>query len=98
MRSITPEELAELIKSGNCPKLIDVRQQWEHEQFNIGGKLIPFEEISEHISEFEGTDDIVLYCEKGIRSAIAIQRLETRMDTSHLLNLGGGVTAFKQYI
>ena len=96
MRSISAAELKVLLAQGNCPKLIDVRRQEEHEAFNIGGQLIPFEEIADHISDFEGPNDIILYCEKGIRSVIAIQKLQCRINTEHLINLNGGVSAFRK--
>ena len=96
MRSISAAELRTLMQAGKCPKLVDVRRQEEHDDFNIGGQLIPYDEVSHHLSAFEGPEDIVVYCEKGIRSVIAIQKLQTKMKTDHLINLTGGVSSFKK--
>ena len=45
MKSITATELARLIDSKSDFQLIDVREPEEHAAFNIGGLLIPLNEI-----------------------------------------------------
>lgn len=74
--------------------LIDVREAWEHDAYNIGGMHIPMGELMQRKDEIPAEGDVVLYCEKGIRSTIAIQRLET-MGYHNLYNLTGGMTAWK---
>lgn len=94
MRQIAPGTLKEWIKSGKDFLLIDVRQDWEREAYNIGGRHIPFEEVLAHQSEISKEKDVVLYCEKGIRSSIVIQRLEA-LGFDNLYNLSGGMKAWK---
>lgn len=94
MHQVSAETLREWIKDGKDFLLIDVRQDWEREAYNIGGEHIPFEEIMTHQSEITKEKDVVLYCEKGIRSSIAIQRLEA-MGFNNLYNLSGGMKAWK---
>lgn len=74
--------------------LIDIREPWEHELFNIGGTLIPMGELIGHINDIPKGKDVVLYCEKGIRSVIAIQRLEAS-GFHNLFNLSGGMKAWR---
>ncbi len=91
MEHITPTALLQLIASGNSYLLIDVREDFEHEDFNIGGQLIPLGEIIQKTLEIPNDIAVVVYCRKGIRSQIAIQRLEEKFGYTNLINLEGGV-------
>ncbi len=96
MKSITSKELAELIKTGTDIQLIDVREINEHEAFNIGGTNIPLQDITKHISQIEKEIPVVMYCRVGIRSQIAIQRLQEKYPFQNLTNLIGGTEAWKK--
>lgn len=76
--------------------LIDVREQHEHDAFNIGGTLIPMSEIFDRLDEIPLDKQVILYCQKGIRSVIAIQRLQQRAGYNNLINLSGGVDRWKK--
>jgi rhodanese-related sulfurtransferase len=52
-------------------------------------------EIPSRLSEIPRDKEVVLYCEKGIRSVIAIQRLET-LGFTNLINLAGGMKAWRE--
>lgn len=75
--------------------LLDVREEWEHEAFNIGGTNIPLGDLMGRKNELDVNVPVVLYCEKGVRSAIAIQRLEAYGFTE-LYNLEGGMAAWRK--
>jgi hydroxyacylglutathione hydrolase len=47
------------------------------------------------INEVPKDKEVVIYCEKGIRSVIVIQRLEN-MGYTNLINLSGGMKAWKE--
>lgn len=93
--SITPAELHQKLKDGQSWQLIDVREAWEHEAFNIGGLLIPLEEVVTRIDEIETGKPVVFYCEHGIRSALAIQRILQKRNFGNIYNLKGGMAAWK---
>ena len=95
MEQLTPYELKSWMKQGRAFFLADVREEWEHAEYNIGGTSIPLGTIMSRKLEFPHDQDIVLYCEKGIRSVIAIQRLEENGFT-RLFNLSGGIKAWKE--
>ncbi|MBC7867522.1 MAG: rhodanese-like domain-containing protein, partial [Gloeobacteraceae cyanobacterium ES-bin-316] len=78
--------------------LIDVREAWEHEAFNIGGVLIPMNSVFEHLQEIPTDKDVIFYCQKGIRSALVIQRLQQKYGFQNLLNLSGGMDAWGKQI
>ena len=91
MQEITFQELQERIAAGNNILLVDVREAYEHQTFNIGGTLIPLGEIMSRFREIPGDKPVVMYCRVGVRSQIAIQRLEERFGFTNLINLKGGV-------
>jgi len=76
--------------------LIDVRESGEHHNYNIGGLLIPLPEIIARANEIPTNGKVVIYCKKGIRSAIAIQRLQQKKRYTHLYNLTGGIEKWQE--
>jgi len=96
MLSISVNELRNKIDNGEIILLIDVREQWEHEAFNIGGTLISLNIILSNIDKIEKEKPVIIYCEKGIRSQIAIQRLQQKYNYTNLVNLTGGMDAWKK--
>jgi rhodanese-related sulfurtransferase len=96
MKSITAAELKLWIENKNDFQLIDVREPEEHDAFNIGGELIPLGEIIQQAPKIATNKPVVIYCRKGIRSQIAIQRLQEKFSFSNLSNLVGGTEAWKR--
>ncbi len=72
-------------------QLIDVREEEERVRHHIGGIHIPLGEILRRVNELDPHRPVVLYCRKGIRSQIAIQRLHNQFPHLDLLNLTGGI-------
>ncbi len=77
-------------------QLVDVREQSEHEAFNIGGDLIPLRSLFSQTEALQTDDPIVFYCKRGIRSQIAIQRLMGRFPNGDFYNLQNGILHLKQ--
>src|SRR5687767_13401758 len=96
LQQLTPSQLMELLKKGNDIELIDVRTAKEHEQLNLGGILIPLEDIMQHWTRIPRDKKVILYCKMGIRSSIAIQRLQERHGFTNLFNLQGGIETWKR--
>jgi adenylyltransferase/sulfurtransferase len=96
-QAISPEKLQMWIVNATPFQLIDVREEEEHEAFNIGGALIPLENILRTIDQIDIEIPVVFYCRKGIRSAIAIQRIQTKFPFANLYNLTGGIEAWKVF-
>ena len=95
MTNITPRELQSNIAAKKDFMLIDVREESEHENFNIGGTLIPMGTILQKVQHIPTDKPVVIYCEKGIRSVIVIQRLEQTYGFTNLVNLTGGMKAWR---
>lgn len=96
MNSITVQQLKEKIENGDDFQLIDVREPDEHEEFNIGGELIPLGFITQHTATISKNKPVIIYCRKGIRSQFAIQRLQEKYPYTNLINLVGGTEAWKK--
>ena len=96
MKSITANGLKEKIENGEDFQLIDVREPYEHEEFNIGGQLIPMNEIVQHPEKIEPGKPVIIYCRKGIRSQVVIQRLQQKFPFANLYNLIGGTEAWRK--
>ncbi len=96
LKQVTPQQLKSRLENNEDFELIDVREQHEHEQFNIGGRLIPMGEVMELVKEIPTNKDVILYCKLGIRSQIVIQRLQDKFGFTNLFNLKGGIEAWKR--
>jgi len=94
INSISVIELQQKINNHDDFMLIDVRELFEREHFNIGGLHIPMQTVFERIDEIPKDKNVVLYCQKGIRSMIVIQRLSEKFDYQNLINLQGGMDAW----
>jgi adenylyltransferase/sulfurtransferase len=94
MKEITPQELKDLINSKADFQLIDVREEYEHEEVNINGELIPMGEILERSAEVSKDKQVVIHCRSGKRSATVISALENQHGFTNLYNLKGGILAY----
>ena len=95
METITAAQLQLLLKEQPDLFLIDVREPIEHEDFNIGGQLMPLGELMQHANDIPKDKPVVVYCHHGVRSVIAIQKLEAKLGFSNLINLQGGTHAWE---
>jgi rhodanese-related sulfurtransferase len=96
MQHITATAFIAYLESGRQFQLVDVREAAEHDAFNIGGELIPLSELFEHANKIAFDKPVIIYCKMGIRSQIAIQRLEERFGYTNLINLQGGLESWKK--
>lgn len=95
MKSLSPAELKAWMDDNTPFVLIDVREGWEREVYNIGGEHIPLADVMARRDEIPVDKPVVVYCEKGIRSSIIIQRLEG-IGFNNLYNLSGGMSNWKK--
>lgn len=90
---ITPVELASWLERDDRPYLLDVRNPHEYEIARIPGvdKLIPVDELANHLNELDSSREMVVYCKGGTRSARAVNMLKGA-GFRKLKNLVGGIT------
>lgn len=88
---ITVHELAEELKSGATPTLLDVREPEELEISKIEGVLnIPEFDLAERLSELDPEHEIVVICRTGNRSGNATSLL-IEHGFSNVKNMVGGM-------
>jgi rhodanese-related sulfurtransferase len=93
---ITIEELKERIDKGEQLNLIDVREEYEFDEFNIGATLIPLGELPDRLEEIEAWKDqeILIHCRSGARSGRAKEYL-TSEGYTNVRNVLGGMLAWQ---
>ena len=95
---MTVIELKEKIDRGNAPVLIDVREPHEHAICQIpGAALIPMAQLPGRLSEFDPSQEVVVHCRSGARSANAVAMMRSK-GFSKARNLAGGVLAWVDQI
>lgn len=98
MKEITVQELKKLQDSKADFQLIDVREEYEFDEANLNGELIPMGEIMENIDKISRDKQVVIHCRSGKRSATVIQALEAQHGFQNLYNLKGGILAYIEEI
>lgn len=91
IQHITAQQLQHQLADGDNLFLVDVREDFERELFNIGGLHIPLAEVLNQAHKIPTDKPVIVYCRKGIRSQIAIQKLQERFGYKNLINLQGGI-------
>ena len=94
MKEITPAELKQLINDKKDFQLIDVREEYEFDEANINGELIPMGEIMDNLEKISKDKQVVIHCRSGKRSATVINALESQHGFTNLYNLTGGILAY----
>lgn len=98
MKLINVQELYNRIEAGDNLNLVDVREPHEHDEFNIGGLLLPIGDImngdTELIEKFKD-QEIICYCRSGNRSGQATMVLES-LGFTNVINVTGGMLAWKE--
>ncbi len=94
MNTITTDELKARLDKGEHLNLVDVREDSERVEFNIGGKHIPLGKLQrvelEDLDDLKKEDEIIFYCRSGNRSGIATHILEM-LGYTNVKNLVGGM-------
>lgn len=96
MKEVSVKELKTWLEQNKDIQLVDVRTALEHRLGNIGGTLVPLEELDQRYHEIDRHKPVVLYCKVGERSAVALQYLQQTHGFTNLYNLQGGIMAWVQ--
>jgi sulfur-carrier protein adenylyltransferase/sulfurtransferase len=94
MKEISAAELKKLIDEKADFQLIDVREEYEYDDVNINGTLIPMGEVMSRVDEISRDRKVVVHCRSGARSASVISALERHHGFDNLYNLRGGIMAY----
>ena len=91
-----PQELKQKIDNQDDFLLIDVREDWEYNEFNINAKLIPLGTLQGAIDDLDDwmEKEVVVHCKSGGRSAAA-KEFMMRQGFKNVRNLLGGMLAWQ---
>ena len=93
---ITIEQAKSLIESKPFLIILDVRTQEEYDSDHIEGAiLIPFDEIENRLDELSKNDELLVYCQTGNRSSIAVNILQANGFTK-IFHMNDGITGWIQ--
>ncbi|MEX1003620.1 MAG: molybdopterin-synthase adenylyltransferase MoeB [Crocinitomicaceae bacterium] len=98
IKEVDVETLKKWLDSEENIQLIDVREPFEYEIANINGKLIPQNDILEHVEDISSEYKVVIHCRSGKRSADVIELLQSKYGFKNLYNLEGGILAWADRI
>ncbi|MEL6107662.1 MAG: molybdopterin-synthase adenylyltransferase MoeB [Planctomycetota bacterium] len=94
---IAPVELKRRLDAGEPMVILDVREPHEYEICHLDGVLIPLGELQQRVDELDATENIVVHCKLGGRSAKAVQLLR-EAGFADVWNLRGGITAWSDEV
>jgi adenylyltransferase/sulfurtransferase len=93
----TVKELKRRMDAGEDVYLIDVREPFEYQIAQIGGRLIPQNEVPNRLAEIDRDREVIVQCKSGGRS----QRIAEFLKQSgypRVANLAGGILAWSDEI
>lgn len=94
---IEPEELKRRLDAGDNLLVLDVREPVEYQICNLGGYLIPLNDLPKRVRELDPGREVVAYCKAGVRSARAVDFLQ-KAGFSKVHSLKGGILAWADRI
>src|SRR5579864_371496 len=87
------EELKRRLDAKDDLFVLDVREPHEYQICNIGGYLIPLNDLPKRVNELDSSREIVAHCRSGVRSAKAVAFLQ-QAGFKKVHNLAGGILAW----
>jgi molybdopterin/thiamine biosynthesis adenylyltransferase/rhodanese-related sulfurtransferase len=94
---MTVKELKRRMDAGDDLQLIDVREPYEYQIAEIGGKLIPQNDVPQRLAEIDREREVVVHCRSGARSQRIAEFLKQN-GYARVANLAGGILAWSDEI
>ena len=94
---INVKELKRRIDAGEDIQLIDVREPYEYQIAQIGGKLIPQNDVPQRLAEIDRNREVVVHCRSGARSQ-RIAEFLVQSGYPRVANVAGGILAWSDEI
>jgi rhodanese-related sulfurtransferase len=91
------EDLKQRMDANTAPFLLDVREPNEYAICNLGGLLIPLNDLPRRVAELDPQRETVVHCRSGSRSAMAVEFLIAN-GFKNVKNLAGGILAWSAKI
>ena len=94
---LTVKELKRRINAGEDVYILDVREPWEFKIAQIGGKLIPQNDVPQRLAEIDRDREVIVHCHSGVRSQRIAEFLK-QQGYPRVVNLAGGIHAWSEEI
>ncbi|MGD1105553.1 MAG: molybdopterin-synthase adenylyltransferase MoeB [Terracidiphilus sp.] len=94
---ISVQELKQRLDAGEDLMILDVREPYEYQIANIGGTLIPQNQVPQRLAEIDRNREIVVQCRSGGRSQ-RIAEFLAGQGYPNVKNLAGGILAWADQI
>ncbi|MGA8043494.1 MAG: ThiF family adenylyltransferase, partial [Terracidiphilus sp.] len=94
---LTVRELKQRMDAGEEVYILDVREPYEYQIANLGGKLIPLNDVPRRMAEIDPSQEIVVQCRSGARSQRVAEFLKQN-GYDRVANLAGGILAWADQI
>ncbi len=94
MKEISPKEFVQIKASQEEFQLIDIREEYETESVQIGGQIIPMDEVLSRAEELRKDCKVIFMCRTGKRASAVVDALERSTGMQNLYRLSGGIFAY----
>jgi adenylyltransferase/sulfurtransferase len=94
---LSVKELKRRIDAGEDVYILDVREPYEYKIAQIGGKLIPQNEVPQRLAEIDRDREVIVHCRSGARSQRIAEFLK-QAGYPRVVNLAGGILAWADEI
>lgn len=93
MNIITAQELKTKFDNNENFQLIDVREDHDFEDFNIGGINIPLGQIFSSIDKIDSDKPVIFICNTGRKTAAILHTIKRKLDLDNdrFFTLKGGI-------
>jgi tRNA 2-thiouridine synthesizing protein A len=94
VKTITGDELQKWLATDVSLQLLDVRTPDEYQEDHLPhARLVPVDELRDHLLELDPTKETVVYCRVGLRGYLAA-RILLQHGFTNVYNLTGGFLGF----
>jgi adenylyltransferase/sulfurtransferase len=97
IEQLSVKELKRRIDAGEDAYIIDVREPYEYQIAQIGGKLIPQNDVPSRLAEIDRDREVIVQCRSGARSQRIAEFLK-QAGYPRVVNLAGGILAWSEEI
>jgi rhodanese-related sulfurtransferase len=100
MKFLTAQELKAKFDNNEIFQLIDLRGDYEFEDYNIGGINIPLENIFNSLDQVDIDKPVIFICNSGRKSAAVIHTIKRKLNLNNkdVYSLKGGVPNYIEEI
>jgi len=92
---ISPDEVLQMVHTLADIQVIDVREEYEYQLDHINAQLLPLSEMQECIDDIDPTKTVIVHCESGKRSSVAIHLIKKEYPEISIFDMKGGLKAWR---